>query len=92
MYLDKYHFPAKSKWEELCTITNPQHVADYNTMAFADDSSSAHYSETLQTMKEQDKKAGNNINSDSTDIDNKPSKLKKIEVVHHGGQIPCHYT
>ena len=60
------------------SITDPKSIANEHAAAFADNSSSAHYSATFQAIKEQDEKVRIDFTSDNTEVYNKPFRLRDL--------------
>ena len=60
------------------SITDPKSIANEHAAAFADNSSSAHYSARFQAIKEQDEKVPMDFTSDSTEFYNKPFRLRDL--------------
>ena len=59
-------------------ITNPKDIANEHATAFTDNSSSAHYSATFQTIKVQEEKVKIDFTSDNTEVYNKPFRLRDL--------------
>ena len=58
-------------------ITNPKDIANEHAAAFTDNSSSAHYRATFQTIKEQEM-VKNDFTSDNTEVCNKHFRLRDL--------------
>ena len=59
-------------------ITNPKDIANEHAAAFTDNSSSAHYSATFQTIKVREEKVKIDFTSDNTEVYNKPFRLRDL--------------
>ena len=60
------------------TITDPKDIANEHAAVFTDNSSSAQYSATFQTLKEQEEKVKIDFTSDNTEVYNKPFRLRDL--------------
>ena len=63
------------KGKDGAPITDPKDIANKHAAAFTDNSSSAHYSATFQTIKAQYEWARIDFTSDNTEVYNKPFRL-----------------
>ena len=59
-------------------ITDPKDIANQHSVALTDNSSSAHYSASFQTIKAQDERAWIDFASDNTEVYNKPFRLRDL--------------
>ena len=59
-------------------ITNPKDIANEHAAVFTDNSSSAHYSATFQTIKEQEEMVKIDFTSNNTEVYNKPFVLRDL--------------
>ena len=59
-------------------ITDPKDIANELATAFADNSSSAHYSARFQTIKAQDERVRIDFTSDNTEVYSKPFRLRDL--------------
>ena len=60
------------------SITSPKDIANEHAAAFADNSSSVHYSTKFQTIKAHDERARIDFTSGNTEVYNKPSRLRDL--------------
>ena len=60
------------------SITRPKVIANEHAAAFADNSSSAHYSTKFQTIKAHNDRARIDFTSDNTDVYNNPFRLRDL--------------
>ena len=70
--------PPKQNGKDGAAITNPKDIANEHAAAFTDNSSSAHYSATFQTVKVQEEKVKIDFTSDNTEVYNKPFRLRDL--------------
>ena len=59
-------------------ITDPKNIANEHAAAFADNSSSAHYSTRCQTIKDQDERVRIDFTYDNTEVYTKPFRLRDL--------------
>ena len=64
--------------EDGAPITDPKDIANEHAAAFADNSSSAHYSARFQTIKAQDERVRMDFTSDNTEVYNLPFRLRDL--------------
>ena len=60
------------------TITDPKDIANEHGAVFTDNSSSAHYSATFQTIKEQEERVKIDFTSYNTEVSNKTFRLRDL--------------
>ena len=60
------------------SITSPKDIANEHAVAFADNSSSAHYNTKFQTIKAHDERDRIDITSNNTEVYNKPFRLRDL--------------
>ena len=62
----------------MVSITSPKDIAKEHAAAFADNSSSVHYSTKFQTIKAHGERARIDFTSDNTEVYNKPLRLRDL--------------